>query len=200
MRLLCHGSSGPHQTSWLDRIFLYQRHKALIYELFINYDYDVLHTVVEYCSLTAYTGHGGGVMTISVVTTLNSCSFTVDKSKPKASSWQQTPQQPTTLPSQANRPPDVVPGSATSAQRRCQGIQQLKGLLAASNCRFEAFAVVLQHWMAKVCTWLLLISECCWLGNTYIQTKYQWLQFFLPSTLNILSLETYLMQTQCLLQ
>lgn len=109
-----------------------------------NYDYNALPRVVVHYSLTSYTGHGGGVMTISVVITLNSCSFTVDKSKPKASSWQQTPQQP-------NGPPDVS-GSASSGQRRCQSIQQLKGLLAASNCRFEALAVVLQHWMAKVCT------------------------------------------------
>lgn len=120
-----------------------------------NYDYDVLHRVVEYYSLRVTQAMEGGVMTISVVTTLNSCSFTVDKSKPKASSWQQTPQQPKTLPSRANGPPDVVPGSASSGQRRCQSIQQLKGLLAASNCRFEAVAVVLQHWMAKVCAWLL---------------------------------------------
>lgn len=35
MRILYHGSSGPHQISWLDRIFLYQRSKALIYELLI---------------------------------------------------------------------------------------------------------------------------------------------------------------------
>ncbi|TWW55798.1 microtubule-associated tumor suppressor 1 homolog A isoform X3 [Takifugu flavidus] len=74
---------------------------------------------------------------------------TVDKSKAKASSRQQTPQQPATLPNQANGPPDVVPGSASSGQKRAQSIQQVKGLLAASNCRFEAFAVALQHWMAK---------------------------------------------------
>lgn len=92
----------------------------------------------------------GGVMTLSVVTKLNSCSFAVDKSKAKASSRHQTPQQPATLPNQANGPPDVVPGSATSGQKRAPSIQQLKGLLAASNCRFEAVAVALQHWMAKV--------------------------------------------------
>ncbi|XP_011608712.2 microtubule-associated tumor suppressor 1 homolog A isoform X2 [Takifugu rubripes] len=73
----------------------------------------------------------------------------VDKSKAKASSRQQTPQQPATLPNQANGPPDVVPGSSSSGQKRAQSIQQVKGLLAASNCRFEAFAVALQHWMAK---------------------------------------------------
>lgn len=106
-------------------------------------------------------------MTISVVTTLNSCSFSVDKSKPKVSSWQQTPQQPTTLPSRANGRPDLVPGSASSGQRRCQSIQQLKGLLEASNCRFEAVAVVLQHWMAKVCTCLLLMQV-----NAFDQEEY----------------------------
>lgn len=92
-------------------------------------------------------------MTISAVTTLNSCSVTVDKSKPKASSWQQqTPQRPTTLPSRADGPPAVVPGSASSGQRRYQSVQELKQLLAASNSRFEAVAIVLQHWIAKVCT------------------------------------------------
>lgn len=80
--------------------------------------------------------------------TTPSCSFTVDKSKPKASARQQTPQRPTTLPRRADGPPDVVPGG--SGQRRAQVIQQLKGLLAASHCRFEALAVVLQHWVAKV--------------------------------------------------
>lgn len=89
-------------------------------------------------------------MTIGVVTALNSCSFTVDKSKAKASSRQQTPQQPATLPSQANGPPQVLPGGASSGQKGGQSTQQLKGILAASNCRFEALAIVLQHWMAKV--------------------------------------------------
>lgn len=97
-------------------------------------------------------------MTISVVTTLTSCSFAVDKSKAKASSRQQTPQQPVARPNQANGPTDVVPGNASSGQERVQGIQQLKGLLAASNCRFEAVVVTLQHWMAKVSAWLLFVS------------------------------------------
>lgn len=92
----------------------------------------------------------GSRMLQSDATTLNSYSFAVDKSKAKASSRQQTPQQPVTLPNQANGPPDMVPGSASSSQKRAQSIQQLKGLLAASNCRFEAVTVALQHWMAKV--------------------------------------------------
>lgn len=114
----------------------------------------------------------GGVMTLSVVTTLNSCSFAVDKSKAKASSRQQTPQQPATLPSQANGPPDVVPGSASSSQNRAQSIQQLKGLLAASNCRFEAVAVALQHWMAKVSAWLLFVSGKAVDPETYLTKLY----------------------------
>lgn len=108
-------------------------------------------------------------MTLSVVTTLNSCSSAVDKSKAKASSRQQTPQQPATLPSQANGPPDVVPGSASSDQKRAQ---QLKGLLAASNCRFEAVAVALQHWMAKVSAWLLFVSGKAVDPETYLTKLY----------------------------
>uniref|UniRef100_A0A3Q3WD37 Microtubule associated tumor suppressor 1b n=1 Tax=Mola mola TaxID=94237 RepID=A0A3Q3WD37_MOLML len=69
----------------------------------------------------------------------------VDKNKPKASSGQQASQQQASQPSQVNGPPDVVPASASKGRRKDQSIQQLKGLLASSNCRFEAFAIVLQQ-------------------------------------------------------
>lgn len=87
---------------------------------------------------------------LNVVTTLNTCSFTVDKNKPKASSGQQAPQQQTSQPSQVNGPPDVVPASASKDRRKDKSIQQLKGLLASSNCRFEAFAIVLQQILTEV--------------------------------------------------
>lgn len=92
----------------------------------------------------------GGMMMINVVTTLNTCSFTVDKNKPKASSRQQHPQQPASQPNQSNGPPDVVPASVAEGGRKDQSIQQLQGLLAASNCRFEAVAIVLQQTLAEV--------------------------------------------------
>lgn len=92
----------------------------------------------------------GGMMMINVVTILNTCSFTVDKNKPKACSRQQPPQQQASHPSQGNGPPDVVPASTTEGGRKDQSIQQLKGLLAASNCRFEAVTIVLQQTLAEV--------------------------------------------------
>ncbi|XP_070692679.1 microtubule-associated tumor suppressor 1 homolog A isoform X2 [Pempheris klunzingeri] len=73
----------------------------------------------------------------------------VDKNKPKASSRQQHPQQQASQPHQSNRPPDVVPASVAKAGRKDPSIQQLRGLLAASNCRFEAVAIVLQQTLAE---------------------------------------------------
>lgn len=93
----------------------------------------------------------GGMMMINVVTTLNTCSFTVDKNKPKASSRQQHPQQQASQPQQRSGPPDVVPAaSVAKGGRQEQSIQQLRALLAASNCRFEAIAIVLQQTLAEV--------------------------------------------------
>ncbi|KAM9356774.1 microtubule-associated tumor suppressor 1 homolog A [Symphorus nematophorus] len=68
----------------------------------------------------------------------------VDKNKPKASSRQQPPQHQASQPSQSNGPPDVVPASVSEGGRKDPNVQQLRGLLAASNCRFEAVAIVLQ--------------------------------------------------------
>lgn len=85
----------------------------------------------------------GSMLMINVVTTLNSCSFTVDKNKSKPSSRQQPPQQPA---SQQNG----IPTSVTECGRKDKSIQQLKGLLTASNCRFEAVAIVLQKTLAEV--------------------------------------------------
>lgn len=92
----------------------------------------------------------GGMMMLNVVTTLNTCSFTVDKNKTKASSCQQPPQRQATQPSQGSGPPDVVPSRATEVGRKDVSIQQLKGLLAASNRKFEAVAITLQQALAKV--------------------------------------------------
>ncbi|KAI9515742.1 hypothetical protein NQZ68_022096 [Dissostichus eleginoides] len=73
----------------------------------------------------------------------------VDKNKPKAASRQQHPQQPTSQPSQCSGPPDVVPASVAEGGRKDQNVQQLRGLLAASNRRFEAVAIVLQRALAE---------------------------------------------------
>lgn len=70
----------------------------------------------------------------------------VDKNKPKASSRQQPPQQQTSQPSQSNGPPDVVPLSVSEGGRKDQ---QLRELLAVSNCRFEALTIVLQQVLAE---------------------------------------------------
>ncbi|KAM8909286.1 uncharacterized protein AB9W97_006198 isoform 2-T2 [Spinachia spinachia] len=72
----------------------------------------------------------------------------VDKSKPKATSRQQAPQQQAPQPNQRSGPPDVVPASVTEGEKD-QSLQQLTVLLAASNCRFQAFAIVLQQTLAE---------------------------------------------------
>ncbi|XP_029297115.1 microtubule-associated tumor suppressor 1 homolog A isoform X2 [Cottoperca gobio] len=73
----------------------------------------------------------------------------VDKNKPKAGSRPQHRQPQASQPNQRNRPPDVVPASVAEGGRKDQSIQQLRGLLAASNCRFEAVAIVLQQTLAE---------------------------------------------------
>ncbi|XP_029956934.1 microtubule-associated tumor suppressor 1 homolog A [Salarias fasciatus] len=74
----------------------------------------------------------------------------VDKNKSKAGSRQQPPPPPASKPSQSNRPPDSVPpASAAEDERKGHIIQQLRGLLAASNRRFEAVAIVLQQSLAQ---------------------------------------------------
>ncbi|XP_031607273.1 microtubule-associated tumor suppressor 1 homolog A isoform X1 [Oreochromis aureus] len=69
----------------------------------------------------------------------------VDKNKSKAGSHQQHPQQQASQQNQSNRPQDAVPASLTEVDRINQNVQQLKGLLRASNCRFEALSIVLQQ-------------------------------------------------------
>ncbi|XP_033949319.1 microtubule-associated tumor suppressor 1 homolog A [Pseudochaenichthys georgianus] len=73
----------------------------------------------------------------------------VDNNKPKAAPRQQHPQQPTSQPSQRSGPPDVVPVSVAEGGRKAQSVQQLGGLLAASNQRCEAVAIVLQRALAE---------------------------------------------------
>uniref|UniRef100_A0AAQ4QY14 Microtubule associated tumor suppressor 1a n=1 Tax=Gasterosteus aculeatus aculeatus TaxID=481459 RepID=A0AAQ4QY14_GASAC len=73
----------------------------------------------------------------------------VDKSKPKATSRQQAPQQQAPQPSQRSGPPDVVPASVAEGAEKDQSLQQLTALLAASNRRFQAIAIVLQRTLAE---------------------------------------------------
>ncbi|XP_057706641.1 microtubule-associated tumor suppressor 1 homolog A isoform X2 [Corythoichthys intestinalis] len=70
----------------------------------------------------------------------------VDKNKPKTSSWQQLPSSPS---KQNHGAPDVVPPCLPENDRNDQRIQNLGKLLAASNCRFEAVAIVLQQTLAE---------------------------------------------------
>uniref|UniRef100_A0A672Z1F6 Microtubule associated tumor suppressor 1a n=1 Tax=Sphaeramia orbicularis TaxID=375764 RepID=A0A672Z1F6_9TELE len=73
----------------------------------------------------------------------------VDKTKPKTSSRQQQPDRHTSQPNQSTRPPDVVPASVAESETKDKTIQELREHLAASNCRFEAFTIVLQHALAE---------------------------------------------------
>uniref|UniRef100_A0A3Q3JEY4 Microtubule associated tumor suppressor 1b n=1 Tax=Monopterus albus TaxID=43700 RepID=A0A3Q3JEY4_MONAL len=74
----------------------------------------------------------------------------VDKNKPKARSRQQHPQQQAaTRPNQSTGPPDVIPTSLSEVERKDCNIQKLRGVLAASNCRFEALTIVLQRALAE---------------------------------------------------
>ncbi|XP_026185943.1 microtubule-associated tumor suppressor 1 homolog A isoform X2 [Mastacembelus armatus] len=79
---------------------------------------------------------------------LTSCG-PVDKSKPKASSRQQHSLQRRTQPKQNNGSPDVIPTSVADVERKDHSIRQLKGLLADSNCRFEAITIVLQQTLGE---------------------------------------------------
>lgn len=107
----------------------------------------------------------GGMMMINVVTTLKTCSFAVDKNKPKPSFRQQPLQQKVSQLSQGNGPPDVVPGSASEAGIKVQSIQQLKGHLDASNSRFEALAIVLQQTLTEVWKFLVMKEEIFYVWN-----------------------------------
>lgn len=97
------------------------------------------------------------MMMINDVTTLNTCSLTVDKSKPKTSSRPQQPQQQqqTPRPNQSTGPPDVVPVSVSEGAARDQSTEKLRGLLAACDRRFQAIAIVLQQTLSEVRTFFL---------------------------------------------
>ncbi|KAJ8015143.1 hypothetical protein DPEC_G00023090 [Dallia pectoralis] len=79
----------------------------------------------------------------------------VDKNRPRAAPRSQPPQQPPVPPSsQCNGRSNLVPGGATEnsraqSEKKNQGLQQLQGLLRASNCRFEAILVVLQQTLTQ---------------------------------------------------
>ncbi|KAM9835145.1 microtubule-associated tumor suppressor 1 homolog A isoform 2-T3 [Syngnathus typhle] len=70
----------------------------------------------------------------------------VKKNKPKTSSRQQVS---TSQAKENQGPPDVVPPSLPRDDRNDQRIQNLGGLLAASNCRFQAVTIVLQHILSE---------------------------------------------------
>ncbi|XP_071313910.1 microtubule-associated tumor suppressor 1 homolog A isoform X3 [Trachinotus anak] len=109
-------------------------------------------TLTTACKPTASTSKGASNSTVSPLKKAASArlvrltsSGPVDKNKPKASSRQQHPQQQPPQPNQSHGPPDVVPATVAKGEKKNQTIQQLRGLLAASNRRFEAFTIVLQQ-------------------------------------------------------
>uniref|UniRef100_A0A8P4KH48 Microtubule associated scaffold protein 1 n=1 Tax=Dicentrarchus labrax TaxID=13489 RepID=A0A8P4KH48_DICLA len=113
-------------------------------------------TLATACKSAASTSKGASNSTVSPLRRTASARLVrltssghVDKNKPKPSSRQQPPQQQASQPNQSNGPPDVVPASVTEGGRKDQSIQQLRGLLAASNCRFEAVAIVLQQTLTE---------------------------------------------------
>ncbi|XP_077588373.1 uncharacterized protein LOC144207047 isoform X3 [Stigmatopora nigra] len=69
-----------------------------------------------------------------------------EKNKPKTSTSQPASLSPST---QNHGPPDVVPPSTPRNDRNDQTRQNFGKLLAASNCRFEAIAIVLQQTLAE---------------------------------------------------
>ena len=99
------------------------------------------------------------------VTTLNGCSLAVDKNRPKANPRNQPAAQPTPAPpAPSHGHPDLVlmaartRGPAESYQALCEKQKRLRGLLASSDCRFEAVVVVLQQALAEVGT--LHLTHC----------------------------------------
>ncbi|XP_076595002.1 microtubule-associated tumor suppressor 1 homolog A isoform X2 [Chaetodon auriga] len=113
-------------------------------------------TLATACKPAASTSKGASNSTVSPLKRSASArlvrgtsSGPVDKNKPKAGSRHQPPQQQASQPSQSNGPPDVVPASVVEGGRQDQSIRQLRGLLAANNCRFEAVAIVLQQTLAE---------------------------------------------------
>ncbi|XP_068181437.1 microtubule-associated tumor suppressor 1 homolog A isoform X2 [Antennarius striatus] len=108
--------------------------------------------VATSCKTPASTSKGASNLTVTPLkrTPFARCARVtsnapVDKNKPKASSHQQQASQQ----NERNGPPDVVPARVTGTGRKDQSIQQLRELLAASNCRFEAIAIVLQQTLAE---------------------------------------------------
>uniref|UniRef100_A0A3Q3FM91 Microtubule associated scaffold protein 1 n=1 Tax=Labrus bergylta TaxID=56723 RepID=A0A3Q3FM91_9LABR len=73
----------------------------------------------------------------------------VDKSKPKTNPRPHPPPQQTSQPNQSNGPPDVVPASVAEDGSKDQRTQRLTALLAASDRRFEAIAIVLQQTLSE---------------------------------------------------
>lgn len=138
-------------TGWLDRPVLYCR---------IVPDFDkgvccICDPDGSYMGWVAAVGPAAavmeeGMMMINIVKLLNTCSSTVDKNKPTASSRQQHSQQQPSQPNQSHGPPDVVPASVAKGERKDQSTKQLRELLAASNRRFQAVTIVLQQTLTEV--------------------------------------------------
>lgn len=142
--------AGIHQTAWLDRCM----HKCFDSGLVANVRLTWVSWFVLYCQFTC-SDYGGEFVDDrgchdTKVLILFYFFPTVDKNKSKAGSHQQRPQQQASQQKQSNRPQDAVPASLTEVDRINQNVQQLKGLLRASNCRFEALSIVLQQTLTGV--------------------------------------------------
>nr|XP_019936851.1 PREDICTED: microtubule-associated tumor suppressor 1 isoform X1 [Paralichthys olivaceus]XP_019936860.1 PREDICTED: microtubule-associated tumor suppressor 1 isoform X1 [Paralichthys olivaceus]XP_019936870.1 PREDICTED: microtubule-associated tumor suppressor 1 isoform X1 [Paralichthys olivaceus]XP_019936879.1 PREDICTED: microtubule-associated tumor suppressor 1 isoform X1 [Paralichthys olivaceus] len=115
-------------------------------------------TLTTACKPAASTSRGASNYTVSPLKRTSSerlvrppSGGAVDKSKskPKATSRQQHPQQKPSQPSRSHGPPDVVPPSLAKGERKDPSTQPLRGRLASSNCRFEALAIVLQRTLTE---------------------------------------------------
>lgn len=97
---------------------------------------------------------------LTVDSTVNGCSLTVEKNKTKASTRSQQP-------SQINSHPDLVPSETKArgldyykdlCETKNQTILQLRKSLLSSNRKFEAFTVVVQNIYTQVRQiWFLIV-------------------------------------------
>ncbi|XP_054454031.1 microtubule-associated tumor suppressor 1 homolog A [Anoplopoma fimbria] len=102
------------------------------------------------CKPAAPTSKGTSYSTVSPLRRTSSARLVrLNSSGPVDRSRQQHPPQQASQPNQRTGPPDVLPVSNADGRRKDQIIQQFRGLLAAGNCRFQAFVIVLQRTLAE---------------------------------------------------
>lgn len=159
-------------ADWTEQFWTAETSRALTLQLAVSVTVTRLYGVGGAGVRSTAVIMEGGMMMINVVTTLNTCSFTVDKNKPKASSRQQNHQRQTSLPNQSNGPPDVVPPGVAEGERKDERIQQLRGNLAAANCKFEAVTIVLKQTLAEVWKLHSWLQVYIWTVLTLFREEY----------------------------